>query len=305
MVVHSALAGISNRLEAALKHAAAGTGGDDAAAIAAAHHALAAELQVDGPTLIATELAGAGTAVVRHPAGARSQPARARAGHGLGELMASRLGAAYLASQQLPVTLVDAREVLVARDEGHDNERARYLAASCEFDPDPALAAEFAGVGGVILTQGFIARTAQGDDVLLGRGGSDTTAAYLAAKLQAEGLEIWTDVPGMFSADPRVVPGARLLKQLSYEEAQEIASTGGSVLHPRSIRPVRRQGVPLRVLCTHTPDRDGTLISCCPGQRCAARNGTVQPGRDHGGVHGNRGHVARGGLSDGGLSLLQ
>ncbi len=264
VVVHSALAGISNRLEDALKHAAAGTGGDDAAAIAAAHHALAAELQVDGPALIATELAEleqllSGIRLVREV----SPRVHARV-MALGELMASRLGAAYLASQQLPVTLVDAREVLVARDEGHDNERARYLAASCEFDPDAALAEEFAGVGGVILTQGFIARTAQGDDVLLGRGGSDTTAAYLAAKLEAEGLEIWTDVPGMFSADPRVVPGARLLKQLSYEEAQEIASTGGSVLHPRSIRPVRRHGVPLRVLCTHTPDRDGTLITAVP-----------------------------------------
>ncbi len=264
VVVHSALAGVSNRLEAALKHAAAGAGADDAVAIGGTHHALAAELALDGPALIATEVAEleqllTGIRLVREV----SPRVHARV-MALGELMASRIGAAYLATQQLPVELVDARDVLIARDEGHDNERARYLAATCEFDPDPALAQQLAGSNDVILTQGFIARTARGEDVLLGRGGSDTTAAYLAAKLQAEGLEIWTDVPGLFSADPRVVPGARLLKQLSYEEAQEIASTGGSVLHPRSIRPVRRHGVPLRVLCTHDPERDGTLISADP-----------------------------------------
>lgn len=264
VVVHSALAGISNQLEDALKHAAAGDGVDDARAIADAHHVLAGDLGVDGPALVATEVAEleqllSGIRLVREV----SPRVHARV-MALGELMASRIGAAYLAAEQVPVELVDARDVLVAADDGHDNERVRYLSATCDFEPDPALAARLADVGDVILTQGFIARTAQGEDVLLGRGGSDTTAAYLAAKLGADGLEIWTDVPGLFSADPRVVPGARLLKQLSYEEAQEIASTGGSVLHPRSIRPARRHGVPLRVLCTHNPEREGTLISADP-----------------------------------------
>ena len=264
VVVHSALAGISNRLEDAMKHAAAGAGETDAAAIVATHHELAASLQVDGPVLVATEAEEldqllCGIRLVREV----SPRVHARV-MALGELMASRIGAAYLAACNLPVEFVDARDILVARNDGHDNERARYLSATCEFEPDPALARQLGDMGELILTQGFIARTAEGDDVLLGRGGSDTTAAYLAAKLQATGLEIWTDVPGMFSADPRVVPGARLLKRLTYEEAQEIASTGGSVLHPRSLRPVRRQGVPLKVLCTHTPDQPGTLISADP-----------------------------------------
>lgn len=264
IVVHSALAGISNRLEEAMRHAAAGAGEQDTAGIVDVHHALAEQLDVDGPSLIATEAAEleqllSGIRLVREV----SPRVQARV-MALGELMASRIGAAYLAAQTLPVELVDARDVLIAREETHANDRRRYLAATCEFDPDPALASQLAGIGEIILTQGFIARTAQGEDVLLGRGGSDTTAAYLAARLVAQGLEIWTDVPGMFSADPRIVPGARLLKQLSYEEAQEIASTGGSVLHPRSIRPVRRLGVPLRVLCTHSPASEGTLISADP-----------------------------------------
>ena len=122
----------------------------------------------------------------------------------------------------------------------------------------------------MILTQGFIARNSAGDSVLLGRGGSDTSAAYLAAKLDAAGLEIWTDVPGMFSANPRIVSGARLLRTLSYEEAQEIASTGGSVLHPRCIRPVRTHAIPLRVRCTSQPTLDGTLISRDPGSDAPA-----------------------------------
>ncbi|MEN7344143.1 MAG: bifunctional aspartate kinase/diaminopimelate decarboxylase, partial [Pseudomonadota bacterium] len=99
------------------------------------------------------------------------------------------------------------------------------------------------------------------ETVLLGRGGSDTSAAYFAAMLSAQRLEIWTDVPGMFSADPRIVPAARLLKQLHYDEAQEIASTGGLVLHPRCIGPLRNAQIPLFVRCTPRPELPGTLIA--------------------------------------------
>ena len=141
------------------------------------------------------------------------------------------------------------------------SERAAFLSATCEHNADPHLQAELAAHSGVVLTQGFVARNTRGETVLLGRGGSDTSAAYFAGRLQAERLEIWTDVPGMFSADPRAVPGARLLKALRYEEAQEIASTGGSVLHPRSISPVRRTGIPLWIRCTSRPDATGTVIA--------------------------------------------
>ncbi len=137
------------------------------------------------------------------------------------------------------MTWLDARELLRSNVRPGVNERSAYLAANCDFEPDAALQARFAATPGVVLTQGFIASNARGDGVLLGRGGSDTSGAYFAAKLQAAALEIWTDVPGMFSANPKVVPGARLLRMLSYEEAQEIASTGGSVLHPRCISPCR------------------------------------------------------------------
>ena len=100
------------------------------------------------------------------------------------------------------------------------------LSAECTFSPDAELQSAFARCEGVIITQGFIARNAAGETVLLGRGGSDTSAAYFAAKLQAKRCEIWTDVPGMFTADPRQVPTARVLRALDYNEAQEVATMG-------------------------------------------------------------------------------
>lgn len=265
VIVHSAIAGVSNRLEAALVAAIAGDASTYSSELRDIHFSLASGLGVDGESLLANDLAEleqllAGIRLVREA----SPRVHARV-MSLGELMATRLGAAYLQQQGMEVSWVDAREVLVSLDVTHDNERSRYLSASCDFAPDPDLARNFAAKSGVVLTQGFIASTRQGEGVLLGRGGSDTSGAYFAAKLQAECLEIWTDVPGMFSANPKIVPGARLLKKLSYEEAQEIASTGGSVLHPRCIRPVRRYGIPLRVLSTAEPEQDGTLVSNDPG----------------------------------------
>jgi diaminopimelate decarboxylase/aspartate kinase len=96
--------------------------------------------------------------------------------------------------------------------------------------------------------------------VLLGRGGSDTAAAYFAAKLNAHRLDIWTDVPGMFTTNPHNIPAARLLKSLSYDEAETLAGMGAKVLHPHCIRPVREAGIPLHIRWIADPDVPGTLI---------------------------------------------
>jgi len=265
VVVHSAIGHVSDGLEAALD---AAIGGDYEALldeIVAEHETLAQALGLDDAALL-DDFVGelrqllAGIRLVREI----SPRVKARV-MSLGELMATCIGAAYLRSEGLEVTWTDAREALQSVAVPHENERSRYLSARCAFDPDPGLQDRYAVLPGIILTQGFIARNSSGEEVLLGRGGSDTSAAYFAAKLAAVGLEIWTDVPGMFSANPRLVSGARLLNVLSYEEAQEIASTGGSVLHPRCIRPVRRHGIPLRVRCTTHAELSGTLISHAPG----------------------------------------
>ncbi|HEY0233018.1 MAG TPA: bifunctional aspartate kinase/diaminopimelate decarboxylase, partial [Dokdonella sp.] len=180
----------------------------------------------------------------------------------LGELMSSALGAQFLASgaDGLPAVWLDAREFLRAEALPNQTAWGRYLSATVPVVHDASVAAALASRGEVFITQGFIARNAEGETVLLGRGGSDTSAGYFGALLKAERVEIWTDVPGMFSANPRVVPDARLLSLLDYEEAQEIATTGAKVLHPRSLGPLRRAQVPLVIKDTHRPHLAGTEI---------------------------------------------
>ena len=179
-----------------------------------------------------------------------------------GELMSTRLGAAWLPSQGIAAAWHDARASLVVREDPLVHGPRAYLSATCDFDRDEALTARLGELPeAVVVTQGFIAHNREGQTVLLGRGGSDTSAAYFAARLGAARCEIWTDVPGLFTANPSLLPSARLLRALDYGEAQEVASMGAKVLHPRSIPPLRRHGIPLHVLCTDRPDAPGTVIS--------------------------------------------
>ncbi|MEM9305117.1 MAG: bifunctional aspartate kinase/diaminopimelate decarboxylase [Pseudomonadota bacterium] len=188
-------------------------------------------------------------------------PANRAAVLACGERLSSRIGRGLLADAGTRAHWVDARELLFADDSHNPRESSRYLAARCEHAPDPALEARLAQTGDVHLTQGFVARNGDGETVVLGRGGSDTSAAYLAAVIGADRLEIWTDVPGMFSANPRQISGARLLRLLGYREAQELASMGARVLHPRCIEPAREFDIPLAIRQTGRPDVEGTLIS--------------------------------------------
>lgn len=110
------------------------------------------------------------------------------------------------------------------------------------------------------LMPGFFGGDARGKTVLLGRGGSDWSAALAAAALDADLLEIWTDVDGIYSADPRVVPEAQALAEISFEEAMELAHFGAKVLHPKTIAPARERGIPVRVCDTFRPERPGTWI---------------------------------------------
>lgn len=179
----------------------------------------------------------------------------------LGELCSSAIGAALLAQDGLPVQLLDSREHLRAATAGVASAWARHLSVNCDVRPDRAAAARLAARGDYFLAQGFIARDAEGRTAILGRGGSDTSASYFGALLGARRVEIWTDVPGMFSANPRTIPQARLLKRLDYDEAQEIATTGAKVLHPRCLGPVREAAVPLWIKDTQRPDLAGTVIA--------------------------------------------
>jgi aspartate kinase len=114
--------------------------------------------------------------------------------------------------------------------------------------------------GRIPVTQGFIGATATGVSTTLGRGGSDFTAALLGAALEADRVEIWTDVNGLMTADPRIVPTARTLPAASYEEAAELATFGARILHPATALPLVRAGIPIVILNANDPERPGTTI---------------------------------------------
>jgi bifunctional diaminopimelate decarboxylase / aspartate kinase len=261
VVVHSALSGVTDRLEALLPAALAGEHAAVLAAIGTLHRDLARALSVAPGAQFEAFFHELAQIAATLAGGARlSDDIRARI-MAMGELLATAVGAQFLNSQGIAASWVDARQVLRSARRDNATRTAEFLSATCDFSPDAGLQARWRGVHGVIVTQGFIAANAEGDTVLLGRGGSDTSGAYLAAKLAAVRLEIWTDVPGMFSANPRDVPAARLLRALHYDEAQEIASNGAKVLHPRCISPLRQYGIPLHIYATQAPALEGTVIS--------------------------------------------
>ena len=222
---------------------------------------------------VQAELANSEPSPRRAAPGASRRLSRGERGHwwhaavqAHGELLSSAIGAAFMTANGLPTEWLDARDVLLARELPFLNERARVLSAQVQAEPDVAFAAQMAARGEVFISQGFIARNAEGETVLLGRGGSDTSAAYMGALLRAARVEIWTDVAGMFTADPRQVPGARLLQHLDYDEAQEIATTGAKVLHARCLSPCRRARVPLWIKDTQHPDLNGTVVAPQPAE---------------------------------------
>ena len=115
--------------------------------------------------------------------------------------------------------------------------------------------------GLTVVMTGFIGFAPDGSTTTLGRGGSDYSATLLGAALDADEVQIWTDVPGVLSADPRQVPDARVVPNISYEEAQELAHFGAKVLHPRTIRPAVALDIPVRILSTFAPKESGTLVT--------------------------------------------
>jgi len=262
LMVCSALAGVSDKLEALLEASLTGAHGPLLAEIRRQHRELADALGVDGDQLLADHFAllerlAHGASLI-HETSPRLK-ARVMA---TGELMSTALGAAFLQQEGLSTTWEDARTLLQAQPSDQDAPARHYLNAHCSTAADPDLQAHLEAQGtAVVMTQGFIARDAAGDTVLLGRGGSDTSAAYLAARLQADRLEIWTDVPGLFTANPHQIPSARLLRSLGYDEAQELATMGAKVLHPRSVDPVRRHQIPLHIRSTEAPTVQGTVIA--------------------------------------------
>ncbi|MFN8590887.1 MAG: aspartate kinase [Thermomicrobiales bacterium] len=174
-----------------------------------------------------------------------------------GEKAMSLLLAATLRDRGVPAVHVWADRV-IATDDRHgsarpDRLRTRELA---EREVRPHLDA-----GLTVVFTGFIGCAPDGSTTTLGRGGSDYSATLLGAALDADEVQIWTDVPGVLSADPRQVADARVVPAVSYDEAQELAHFGAKVLHPRTIRPAVALGIPVRILSTFAPEEPGTLVT--------------------------------------------
>ena len=113
---------------------------------------------------------------------------------------------------------------------------------------------------------GFVGATPSGLTTTLGRGGSDYSAALFGAGLGVEEIQIWTDVDGMLTADPRMIPASRVVPHISFGEASELAYFGAKVLHPSTILPAVRRDIPVRILNSHRPEAPGTLITRAAGR---------------------------------------
>jgi len=178
----------------------------------------------------------------------------------MGELLSSRVVAAALTAAGIPAEWVDARRAIVTTA---DHMRATPLAAetaqALRAIVVPALDAKRVPVLG-----GFVGATVHGNTTTLGRGGSDYSGALVGAGIGAREIQIWTDVDGMLTADPRVIRQPRLVPKLSFAEAAELAYFGAKVLHPSTILPAVERNIPVRILNSMRPEGPGTLITAEP-----------------------------------------
>jgi aspartate kinase len=265
VVVVSALGGVTDQLLDAASVARRGRGADAGARVAALrerHHRV----------LVAVAPGAAGGEVeqfvdeqfnhlasmvdalaVLHDATPRSLDAIAATG----EIVSARIVTAAFVHAGLAAVVVDPRE-LIATDEN-------FMCAAPQLETTGAQVRDrvrpLLAAGKVVVTGGFVGATRSGVATTLGRGGSDYSAAILGAALEATEIQIWTDVDGMLTADPRVVENPLLVPSLSFAEAAELAYFGAKVLHPKTIQPAAERNIPVRIVNTFNPSAGGTMIA--------------------------------------------
>lgn len=266
VVVVSAMSGVTNQLLEAAKHASIG----DRAAVQeifsqlrSRHRAAIRELIHSIPQRVRVNLQleqilEQGERLCES-AVALSQltPATRDAISSLGERLSAPMVAAALQERGVPSGAIEATE-LIRTDAGHGSAEPHMAATRelCHARLRPLLQN-----GIVPVVTGFIGATAEGRLTTLGRGGSDYSAAILGAALDANEVTIWTDVDGLMTADPRLVPGAPTIAEISYREAAELARCGAKVLHPKTLSPVGESGIPIWIRNTFAPERRGTRIT--------------------------------------------
>jgi aspartate kinase len=169
----------------------------------------------------------------------------------LGEQLTSLVFQLYLQASGTPATLLDATGFVHLNDQNEPD--VEDIARKLHYDPSY-------NSTGIFITQGFICRNSQGQISTLSRGGSDFTATLLGAAVDAEVIEIWTDIDGMHNNDPRHVTGTRPIREISYTEAAELAYFGAKILHPSCVRPAREKNIPISIKNSFDSEAPGTTI---------------------------------------------
>ena len=180
-----------------------------------------------------------------------------------GEMMSTKIFTQLLQERNFPAVWVDVREV-VATNSHYGKAAPNDEKTQKQAD---ALLKPLMNAGKVVITQGFIGRDDEGKTTTLGRGGSDYSAALLAEVLNANDVLIWTDVPGIYTTDPRVVPAAQRIDTMSFNEAAEMATFGAKVLHPATLLPAVRSNIPVYVGSSKAPEQGGTWVTRDPQPR--------------------------------------
>ena len=172
-----------------------------------------------------------------------------------GELLSAYLIAQYFQAEGLDAVFKDSRELIKTNN--------AFGKAAVEFELTSTNCQEYfsGNTNRINILPGFIASSVTGNATTLGRGGSDYTAAVVAGVLNVDELQIWTDVSGMFTANPKIVSQAKAIAEISYQEAMELSHFGAKVLYPPTIQPVLAKGIPMRIKNTFEPEAAGTLIS--------------------------------------------
>lgn len=180
-----------------------------------------------------------------------------------GEMMSTKIFTQLLKERNYPAVWVDVREIVATNNhygKAAPNDEKTQAQSDAILKP---LIAE----GKVVITQGFIGRDDEGKTTTLGRGGSDYSASLLAEVLNANDVLIWTDVPGIYTTDPRVVPAAKRIDTMSFNEAAEMATFGAKVLHPATLLPAVRSNIPVYVGSSKAPEQGGTWVTRDPQPR--------------------------------------
>ncbi len=264
-VVVSAMSGVTDRLLALAEGARARTLDPEATldALVKHHQAAVASLGLESEVLAPFDGL---REVLRGVWLLRELTARSRdfiVSHG--EMVSARMVAATLRQSGIGSVALDGWDAGIVTDENFGS--AAVLPATWDRVagrvPDPATT--------LPVITGFLGGTASGERTTLGRGGSDYSAAIVGRALRATEIQIWTDVSGIYTTDPRLVPRAVAIPELTFEEAAELAFFGAKVIHPKTIEPAVQAGIPVRVLNTFAPDHPGTLIVGTADRRAAGR----------------------------------